>query len=1267
MLLPFCFPWLGWRRRVTRKASSTPMARHSYRERDYTFGQLMLKLRTSIGLTQAGLAALLGVTRRAVGEWETGLTYPKAPHLQHVIALCVQQHVFAPEREEEEIRALWKTAHQRVLLDERWLAALLARPTAAPGPVEEAGGAAAVKASPAPVQLSPAAETPLAQVGGETAVSPRIDWVGALDVSRFTGREGELAELIQWIVQEQCRLVAILGMGGIGKSALVSLLGKQLAPQFDSVLWRSLRDAPSCEELVADCLTFFSDTPPAEFPSLLEQRINQLIGRLQERRCLLVLDNLETLLEVEDPEGNYCPGYQGYGRLIERLGESVHRSCVVLTSREKPREIEALEGLRSPVRSLRLMGLSQEAARSLLQDKDLRGETSAWLQLIATYAGNPLALKIVGQAIVDLFAGEILPFLHSEELIFNGIRVVLRQQVARLTRLEQMLLTWLAVVREWTSLDSLLSLLVKRPTRARVLEALEALWRRSLIERGAGASFTLQSVVMEYVTDALLDQLTEEIVTQALDHLHRYALEQAQAKDYVRQTQVRLLVRPLVERLRAEFASDPRIEDQCLSLLRHMRTEDGSSQGYGPANVISLLKALRSDLRGLDLSRLAIRGAYLQWVQMQDANLSGALMRECVLSEAFDFITAVAISRSGQYWAAISRRGEVRVWREEGKLLHLAWQAHTDTTLALALSPDELTLASGSDDGSVKLWEVESSALLGLGWNTKGTMCLAFSPDGRLLASGGVDATVRLWNPKLGPPLEELPHPSPVLSLAWSPDGRLLASGDFAGTTRLWEMQHTGPARCVQTLSGHTNLVRGLAFAPDGSRLASASWDSTVKLWELASGRCLQTLVGHTERLQALAWSPDGGTLASGSFDHTIRLWNGQEGSSRVVLQGHSADVYSLAFTPDSRHLLSGSNDGTLRLWEVESSQCVRVMQGSVASFYDLDWSPDGTQLASGGTDTLVIIWDVAGSGGGKPPRVLRGHRWHVYGVGWSPDGSRLVSSGWDSAIRLWDPTLGSCIQIIGDSDSADTLFYGVAWSPDGQLLACGTYQRGVQVWDVTTRSLRWADRTHATWLRRVVWSPDGTRVVGGGDDGSVYLWDATDGTQLQQLVGHQGVVMSVAWSPDGMRLASAGSGREGGELFVWEVHSGELAQTLVGQSGMACAVAWGPSGKLLISGGGDGTLRWWEVQSGACVRVQEAHQGTVHSLKMSPDGRRLASCGDDGAIRLWDLESGEPLQTLRRDRLYERLNITGIRGLTEAQKASLRALGAFEETSVSK
>jgi transcriptional regulator with XRE-family HTH domain len=213
------------------------MKRSLYGETDYAFGQAMLTLRTSIGLTQAGLAELLGVSRRAIGKWEAGVSYPKAPHLKALLAFAVGQRAFASGREAEEIRSFWHAAHQKVLLDEPWLQELLGkqRPRLASFPQQ-------------PVERTPGVEddsTP--PVRGE----PRVDWGDALDVPSFFGRQGELATLSEWVVQDHCRVVSVLGLGGIGKSALVVQAMRELASHFDVVLFRSLRDAPPPEALLS--------------------------------------------------------------------------------------------------------------------------------------------------------------------------------------------------------------------------------------------------------------------------------------------------------------------------------------------------------------------------------------------------------------------------------------------------------------------------------------------------------------------------------------------------------------------------------------------------------------------------------------------------------------------------------------------------------------------------------------------------------------------------------------------------------------------------------------------------------------------------------------------------------------------------------------------------------------------------------------------------------------------------------------------------------
>src|SRR5438105_5829304 len=1113
-----------WCARPGHAEGRSPVKSYSYRERDYAFGQLILTLRTRIGLTQEGLGERLGVSRRAVAHWEAGLNYPDIEHLQALIALGVQQRIFPAGQEAEEIRALWRAAHQKVLLDEAWLASVLGRTrpplTLLHPELQEAAR---------PGELPRAQPTP----------APLLDWGEALSVPSFYGRESDLATLLGWVGEVRCPLVSVLGLGGIGKSALVVRTMREVASHFEVVLFRSLRDAPSYEALLSSCLAVLSPEPQDLVHEPLERRQNRLLEKLRSLRVLLVLDNLEVLLEEGEALGRLRPGYEGYGQLLEQVAHTGHQSCLLLTSREHPAALRALEGRRALVRSLRLSGLEASACTQLLGEHELVGSPEEYARLAALYAGNPLALGIVAETIADLFGGAISSFLSAGTILFGSIIPLLQEQWDRLSALEQTLLWWLAILREPVTLEELQAVLVARLSPAQILEAVDGLRRRSLVERGQRAgSFTLQSVVLEDVTGRLVRTASQEIMQGRLQLLREQSLSQAQAKDYVRQTQERLLLAPLLAHLQSSVPGHVEVEPRLRSLLSEVRELAEAVQGYGPANLVALPRLLRGDLRGLDLSQLTLRGAYLQGVELQDTTLAGAGLRECVLTEAFDAARSVAISRNGEYWAAGSWRGEMRVWRENGHTLHLALQAHTDAVWALAFSPDERRLASGSLDGSVKLWEVESGIVLWSGWQTMGIDCLAFAPDGDVLASGGYDATLRLWEASLGTPLQDVPHPGPFTSLAWSPDGRLLASGDLAGTIRLWAIPSRGRAACVEILAGHSSWVRGLAFAPDGTSLASASWDGSVKLWELADAgrlRLRQTLVGHTEQVNCVAWSPEGATLASGSNDRTIRLWEAQEGRTRLVFSGHSGVVEGLAFTPDGGSLLSGSWDGTMLLWEVERGLCVRVMQGYAPTLYDLDWSPDGKELASVGSDTEVCLWEVEGH---KPPRALRGHTWTVYGVAWRPDGHVLATSGWDRSIRLWDRTTGSCAQILRDLDHPETNFFGVAWSPDGKLLACGTVLQGVRVWNVTTGAQRGVGQAHATWILRVAWSPDGTRLVGGGEDGHISVWGASEGTQFLRLSGHRGPVRSVVWSPEGTRVASGG-GREGAERFEWGCHRG--------------------------------------------------------------------------------------------------------------------------------
>jgi transcriptional regulator with XRE-family HTH domain len=462
---------------------------------DFGFADRALALRQRAGLTQHEVAARLGVHYKSIGAWEGGHSYPGAERLKQLIALYLERGALAAGREEEEAVALWAAvrgaaARRTVPFDVHWFASL-----------RSALGTAVPVAPPLLALVPPAvAAVPAA----------RHDWGEAPEVLVVQGRALEMATLARWVCEERCRLVLVLGEGGIGKTTLAARLAHDLAPEFAAVHWRSLRHALPVEEWLAGAIAALSPAH-AGLPEGVEARLGLLLELLRIQRGLLVLDNLESVLEPRVPEVRYRAGCAGYGEVLQRLSESAHQGCVLVTSREQP-----LREDHTSVRALRLQGLGVAEAQVLLGQHDLAGDAAAWGALVARYAGNPLALRVVGKTVAAVCGGRIATFLAQDVAVFGDIRHLLDEQVARLSVHERAVLSWLAEEPEAVGFVKLVTDLGPVVGRAAVVEAVEALARRSLLTAGCG-SFTLRPVAREYASTLLVKRADAASVVGAAE------------------------------------------------------------------------------------------------------------------------------------------------------------------------------------------------------------------------------------------------------------------------------------------------------------------------------------------------------------------------------------------------------------------------------------------------------------------------------------------------------------------------------------------------------------------------------------------------------------------------------------------------------------------------------------------------------------------------------------------------------------------------------
>ncbi len=1081
------------------------------------------------------------------------------------------------------------------------------------------------------------------------------DWGEAIDVSIFYGRNHELALLEQWLIHDRCRLVAILGMGGMGKTALSVKLGEKVQHQFEFLFWRSLSSAPPFEELATELVQFLSNQQELQLPETLEGKTARLLHYLRSSRCLLILDNFESVLQAGSQTGQYLKDYEGYGHLLKSVGEVRHQSCVILSSREKPKEIGFLEGVTLPVRSLQLQGLTPIEGQPIFTDKGcFSSDRQDWHEIFEHYAGNPLALKMVASGVRELFDGdveELLPYLRQGKLGFADINELLERQFDRLSEAEQQVMNWLAVNREPVSLPELETDVVSEVITKQLLGALRSLSQRSLVER-AEKRWSLQPVVMEYATTRLITAACEDIIDQLQEFLRDYALIKAQSKDYIRQTQIRLILQPVIDTLLLSLGSYNKIQQQLKAITSKLRAEAPLQPGYVGGNILNLLVQMQIDLSGYNFSYLTICQAYLQDVSLYDVNFAHCHFSKSVFAQSFGGVLAITFSPDGQLFATGNANFEIHLWRVSDRQRLLTLQGHTGWVRKVAFSPDGQTLASASEDGTIKLWDLPSGEY-------QSTLCeyshsvhgVTFSSDGQLLANGGNDSTIRIWDAVKGDCLQVLEgHTGSVVSVDFSPNGKYLASSGFDNTIRIWDWE-TG--ECLQTITAHSNWVGSVQFSPDGERLVSASCDRTVRIWRVADGKCLCVLKGHTQWIWKAFWSPDGRQVASCSEDQTIRIWDVETRTCLHTLQGHSSRVWGISFSPNGQTLASCSEDQTIRLWQVSNGQCIANIQGYTNWVKTVAFSPNSRAISTGHKDRTLRVWDASS---GTCLREIKAHTRGLPAVAFHPNGEILASGSEDTTIKIWSLVDSSCIHVLKEHTNE---VWSLSFSPDGTTLASSSFDRTIKLWDIVTGDCLQSLEGHSDRVAAVRFNPQGTTLASGSDDHTIKLWDIRRGQCIETLKEHSARVGAIAFSPDGQMLASASLDRT---IKIWDVAQSKCIRTLEGHTGWVMAVAFYPDGRKIASGSCDQTVKIWDSFEGTCLNTLRGHTNWVWAVALSPDGLKLASASEDETIRIWSTQTQTCLATLRARRPYEGMRVEGATGLTLAQKAMLTVLGALEE-----